>query len=95
MDAEKSSPDLWRRETMKKIVEVALMGAVVAAVHIAPAHGTPEFYYDLDSTYAVAPSDTKITVQFDTTVMPLERAGFFAAGWPGPWSGYIRIMGNE
>ncbi len=38
-----------------------------------------EFYYDLDTTYAVVPSQSKIAVQFDTTRPVPAQSEFIAA----------------
>ncbi|MEW5702069.1 MAG: S8 family serine peptidase [Candidatus Zixiibacteriota bacterium] len=57
---------------------VLLSAAVAVAVCAAPDVAAQEFYFDLDSTYAIAHSDSKIAVQFDTTITHLEQAEFLA-----------------
>ena len=58
---------------------IVLMAACVLTVASGPLSLAQEFYYDLDTTYAVIPSASKIGVQFDTTQTIRAQGEFFVA----------------
>ena len=58
-------------KTLALVAVVLLIGGTTASAQ--------EYYYDLDSAYAVFPSPDWIAVQYDTTKIQPQLAAFFAA----------------
>jgi hypothetical protein len=47
---------------------ISMLAVVTVTVFPGSLTFAQEFYYDLDTTYTVVPSDLRIAVQFDTTL---------------------------
>jgi hypothetical protein len=58
---------------------IVLLAACALAASPRSLSFAQEFYYDLDTTYVVVPSDLKIAVQFDTTLQASAPADFITA----------------
>lgn len=63
----------------RKMRPIGILAASLLVATFQGSEAEADFYYDLDSTYAVAASDTKIAIQFDSTVTQKSAEEFFAA----------------
>jgi len=62
---------------MNRRAAFIVLGAIALSAIPGSVCVAQEFYYDLDTTYTVTPSDLKIAVQFDTTVHARSQSEFY------------------
>jgi len=63
----------------RKMRPIRILAASLLLAALQGSAAEADLYYDLDSTYTVAASDTKIAIQFDTTVAQKSAQEFFSA----------------